>query len=162
MRPHRIDDFSALHATWSDADVVRFLGGKPLTREESWARLLRYVGHWTLLGYGMWAVETRDSSDYLGDIGFLDAKRDIDPPFHDTPEIGWVLASHAHGKGYATEAVHAALEWGDQHFSRDTRTVCIIHPDNLPSLRVAEKCGYRELHRTTYKNEPTIVLGRLA
>jgi RimJ/RimL family protein N-acetyltransferase len=124
-------------------------------------RLLRYVGHWTLLDYGMWAVETRGSGEYVGDIGFFNAKREIDPSLGDEPEIGWVLASHAHGKGYATEAVRAVVAWGDRRF-HGARTVCLIHPDNAPSLRVAEKCGYRELHRTTYKSQPAIVLGRLA
>jgi RimJ/RimL family protein N-acetyltransferase len=159
LRLHRADDFEACYAIWSDPDVVRFLGGRPLSREEAWARLLRYVGHWTLLGFGMWAVERRDKGEYIGDVGFFDGKREIEPPFGDAPEIGWVLASNAHGKGYATEAVSAAIEWRDARFGR-VRTVCIVHPENAASLRVAEKCGYRETHRTTYKNEPAIVMER--
>ena len=161
LRQHRIADFDACLGVWSDPEVVRYVGGKPLTREDVWARVLRYVGHWTLLGFGMWAVESRDSGKYLGDIGFLNACRDIDPPFGDTPEIGWVLGKAAHGKGYATEAVRAVVEWGDRRFGR-VRTVCLIHPDNRASLRVAEKCGYVESHRTTYKGEPAVVLARLA
>ena len=55
LRPHTLDDFPATFAMWSDPEVVRFIGGRPFTREEAWARLLRYVGHWTMLGYGMGA-----------------------------------------------------------------------------------------------------------
>jgi RimJ/RimL family protein N-acetyltransferase len=161
LRLHRIEDFDRCHAIWSDPHVVRFLGGKPFTREEAWSRLLRYIGHWTALDYGMWAVETRDTGDYVGDIGFLDAKRELDPPFGDTPEVGWVLDTQAHGKGYATEAVRAALDWGDRHFS-GRRTVCLIDTANLPSIRVAEKCGFQEFHRTTYKGQPVILFDRLA
>jgi len=160
LRPHTLDDFPATFAMWSDPEVVRFIGGRPFTREEAWARLLRYVGHWTMLGYGMWAVECRESATYVGEVGFFDAKRDMSPPL-DAPEVGWVLAPHAHGKGYATEAVRAALAWGDPHFG-GAETRCLIHPENRASLRVAEKCAYRELWRTTYKNDPAIILGRMA
>ena len=86
-------------------------------------------------------------------------KRELEPPILGFPEIGWVLAPHAHGRGYATEAVQAAVAWGDQHFGA-TRTVCLIHPENLRSIRVAEKCGYKELHRTTYKGQPTTLFER--
>jgi RimJ/RimL family protein N-acetyltransferase len=64
-----------------------------------------------------------------------------------------------HGKGYATEAVAAVLAWGDAHFS-DPRTICLIHPDNVASIRVAQKCGFHEWQRATYRGEPTIVFER--
>ena len=161
LRPHSLDDFAASFAMWSDPEVVRYIGGRPFTREEAWARLLRYVGHWQLLGYGMWAVVARDSGDWVGEVGLFDGKRDLDPPL-DAPEIGWVLAPQSHGKGYATEAVRAVIAWGDQRFGVESRSLCLIHPENRASLRVAEKCGYRELRRVTYKNDPAIILGRLA
>jgi RimJ/RimL family protein N-acetyltransferase len=63
------------------------------------------------------------------------------------------------GKGYATEAVVAVLAWGDAHFS-DPRTICLIHPDNLASIRVAQKCGFHKWQRATYRGEPTILFER--
>jgi len=159
LRCHRLEDFANCASMWGDALVTRHIGGKPLTREESWARLLRYVGHWALLGFGLWAVEERESGDYVGDIGFANFQREIQPQLPDVPEMGWVLAPRAHGKGYATEAVRAAAGWGDTRFS-GSQTFCLIHPENTASLRVAEKCGFRELHRTTYKEQPTIVFLR--
>ena len=66
-----------------------------------------------------------------------------------------MLAPWAHGKGFATEAVRAILAWGAAHLGG--RTVCMIDPANLASIRVAEKCGYKEFARTTYKGEPTIL-----
>ena len=146
---------------WSDPEVVRYIGGRPFTREEVWARLLRYVGHWQMLGYGMWAVEAQGSGDFVGEVGFFDGRRDIDPPI-DAPEIGWVLAYASHGKGYATEAVRAVIDWGEQRFGAGSRSLCLIHPENRASIRVADKCGYREICRTVYKNDPTIILGRMA
>lgn len=159
LRGHRIEDLPDVAALWADPAVTRYIGGKPLSREEAWARLLRYAGHWAWLGFGFWAVEEKATGNFVGELGFADLKRDIEPRLDGTPEIGWVLATRAHGKGYATEAVRAVLAWGDARFGA-TRTVCLIHPENLPSLRVAGKCGYQEYQRTTYKGDPTILLAR--
>jgi RimJ/RimL family protein N-acetyltransferase len=160
LRCNRVEDLEVSLGMWSDLRVMQYLGAKALSREEAWTRLLRRVGHWALLGYGFWAVEEPCTGQYVGAVGFMNAYRDIAPPLGDAPEIGWVLASHAQGKGYATEAVRAAVAWGDERFGA-VQTVCLIHPDNRASMRVAEKCGYRELYRTTYKEQPAIVLGRL-
>ncbi|MEZ0172565.1 GNAT family N-acetyltransferase [Microvirga sp. TS319] len=159
LRMHGIADFTESLALWRDPEVTRFLGGRPFTREEIWARLVRYVGHWALLGFGYWAVEEKTTGRFLGEVGFADFKRHIEPSFDGLPEVGWMIAPHAHGKGYATEAVRAAIAWGDAHFEGE-RTVCIVAPENRPSIRVAEKCGYRELLRTTYKDNPMIMFAR--
>lgn len=70
-------------------------------------------------------------------------KRELIPSIEGIPELGWALATPAHGKGFATEAVRTALRWGDEHLER-SQTVCIIAPDNVASIHVAEKCGYQE------------------
>lgn len=154
LRGHRVDDYDACAALWGDPGVTRFIGGKPSTREEVWARLLRYAGLWTLLAYGYWAVEDKADGGFVGDIGFADFRRDISPSLDGLPEMGWVLSPRVHGRGYATEAVAAALAWGDARFG-SAATSCIIDPENLASIRVAHKNGYRELARTTYKGSPT-------
>ena len=159
LRSHRLDDFPDCAAMWMDPEVTRFIGGKPSTQEEVWARLLRYAGHWSLLGYGYWALEEKATGRFIGELGFADVRRSIEPSLREIPELGWALASHAHGKGYATEAVRAAITWSEEHFGA-VRTACILHPDNAPSIRVAEKCGYREFQRTTYKGAPTIMFVR--
>ena len=144
---------------WSDPRVVEHVGGKPLTEEEAWTKFLRYLGHWAALGFGYWVVEEKATSTFVGEIGFADYKRDLQPPLHGIPEGGWVLASHAHGKGYATEAVRAITAWGDAHFGR-VRTACIIHPENAASIRVALKCGYREAETASYKDHPVKIFFR--
>jgi RimJ/RimL family protein N-acetyltransferase len=159
LRGHRLADFARCAAMWADPEVTRHIGGKPLSKEESWAKLLRYVGHWSLLGFGFWAIEEKASGGFVGELGFADFKRDMAPPLGGVPELGWALAAGAHGKGYATEAVRAAVAWGDTRFGA-TRTVCLIRPDNRRSISVAEKCGYREAARATYKGHPTIVFAR--
>lgn len=159
LRGHRLDDFKHCAAMWAEAKVTQYTTGKPLSGEESWRRLLGYVGHWSLLGFGYWVAEEKATGNFVGEIGFADYKRDLEPSLKDIPEIGWVLVSRAHGKGYATEAVRAALAWGDAHFVK-ARTACIISPENLASIRVAVKCGYREFARATYKERPTVMYVR--
>ena len=159
LRGHRLDDFGPCAAMWADPTVTRHIGGKPSTEEESWTRLLRYVGHWAMLGFGYWVVEEQATGGFVGEIGFANYKRDLALPFKDNPEAGWVFISESHGKGYATEAVRAVTAWGDEHFG-PTPTYCIITPENTPSIRVAEKCGYREFQITTYKGHPAKVFVR--
>ena len=160
LRLPRLEDFEENLAMWADPAVVRYISGKPTTREDMWARLLRYVGHWSLLGYGFWMVREKSTGRFVGNVGFGDFQRDISPPLGDAKEAGWVLASWSHGKGFATEAVHAALGWAQARFGPE-RVVCIIHPDNAGSLQVARKCGFREFALGTYKGEPTRMLERL-
>ena len=69
LRGHRISDFPAMVALWSDAEVTRFIGGRAFTREECWARYLRYRGHWCCLGYGYWVVEEKATGDSLAKRG---------------------------------------------------------------------------------------------
>lgn len=155
LRGHRIEDFAACSDIWGDPEVVRYIMGKPLSPEDVWARILRYVGHWALLGYGFWAVEEKATGQMIGDLGMAEFKRDVIRGFDGVPELGWVLASRAQGKGYATEAVRAAVAWGQANLGT-SRMVCLIHPDNVASIRVAEKCGFREIERIQYKDQPTV------
>jgi RimJ/RimL family protein N-acetyltransferase len=157
LRGHRMDDFPACAAMWADPVVTRHFGHS-FSEEESWTRFLRYFGHWSVLGFGYWLVEERRTGKFVGEVGFANYKRAIEPPL-DAPEIGWALAAQFHGKGYATEAVRAAIAWGEEHLG-PSRTTCIIAPQNLLSIRVAEKCGYQESLRTTYKGQPSIVFVR--
>ena len=159
MRPHRVEDFDDLAAMWAEPAVVRFISGNPSSRQDSWARLLRYLGHWRALPYGYWALEDKASGQFLGEAGFADFKRDIQPPLDGTPEIGWILRTAAHGRGLASEAVAAAVSWGDANLDSD-RTVCIVDPVHAASLRVARKNGYRELVRTTYQGQAALLLER--
>jgi RimJ/RimL family protein N-acetyltransferase len=139
--------------------VYRFIAGKPSSREECWNRLLRYVGHWTLLNFGYWAIEEKISGEYIGETGFGDFKRDITPSLDGTIELGWALAPAYHKKGYATEALTTIIAWGEQNLDC-IKTSCIISPENTASIRVAEKFGFIEVARTTYKDDPMILYHR--
>jgi|SRR5579871_31557 RimJ/RimL family protein N-acetyltransferase len=159
LRGHTVEDFPESAAMWGDPRVTRYIRENPFTAEETWSRLLRYAGHWAVLGFGYWVVQEKLRGKFLGEVGFADYKRDLQPSLDGIPEIGWVLAPHAHGQGFATEAVAAAVAWGDSKF-RERRTACIIAPDHPASIRVATKCGYQEFQRTTYHGHPTVIYVR--
>jgi RimJ/RimL family protein N-acetyltransferase len=161
LRGHTLADVAECTAMWADPDVTRYIGGRSASAEDSWARVLRYAGLWALLGYGYWVARERATGRFVGEVGLADFRRDLTPPLDGAPEVGWALAPWAHGQGFATEAVRAALAWSDAHI-RPARSVCLIHPENAASLRVAEKCGFREAARATYKGAETLVLERCA
>jgi RimJ/RimL family protein N-acetyltransferase len=158
LRGLRMEDFANSAAMWSDPKVTQHILERPLTEEESWARFLRYAGHWAMLGFGYWMIVEKQTGKFVGEAGFADYKRQIEPSLKGVPESGWVLASHAHGKGLATEAVQAITSWGDTHF--ETPTACIIAPENAASIRVAAKCGYRKVQNTTYHGHATVMFKR--
>lgn len=160
LRAHRLDDFPAFAAMWAEPLTVRYISGKPSTENQSWMRLLTFSGLWPLLGFGIWAVEEKRTGAYAGQVGFSEFRREIEPSLIGTPEIGWVFAPAFHGRGFASESVSAALRWSDA--LAVARTVCIVGEDNLASLRVAEKAGYREFARTVFNESAVVMLERFA
>ena len=159
LRAHRRDDFDAVAEMWANEEVVRFISGRPYSRSESWSRLIRFGGHWQIMGFGSWAVEDRATGSYLGSLGFSEYMREMTPSVEGIPEAGWALAPSAQGQGLAFEAMVAVLDWADEHLSSD-KTVALFAPDNTRSIRLAEKCGYVRSGTTTLAEELTLVMER--
>ncbi|MGZ5037690.1 MAG: GNAT family N-acetyltransferase [Usitatibacter sp.] len=135
MRQLRESDWDPLALMYADPDVMRFIGtGVTLNREETWRSIANMLGHWQLRGFGMWALEIRETGEIAGRAGF------IEPPGWPGFELGWLLGKPYWGKGYATEAARAALRHGFDAMGRE-RIVSFIRPGNAPSIRVAERLG---------------------
>ena len=158
LTPVAATDFDDLSALWSNEDFTRHIMGRALSQEEVWFRLLRDLGHWAALGHGNWTIRLRDGGAYLGSVGVFDYRRDLTPPF-DAPELGWGVAPAFQGKGYAAEALGAALAWADE-FLAAPRAVCMIAPENLASLKLAARVGFRPYATATYKAQPVQLLER--
>ncbi|WP_394841884.1 GNAT family N-acetyltransferase [Pendulispora brunnea] len=159
LRGFRPDDLEAYSAMLSDPQFIRHVASQAIPREDVWARILRHIGHWAVFGFGVWALEEKATGRFAGEVGFSRLERDIAPPFGEAPEAGWGLAPWSHGQGFAKEATAAIHRWFDGEFG-PRRTVCMIRPANTVSMRIAEKCGYRELHRVPYRGAPMVVFER--
>ena len=160
LRGHGRSDLADCAAMWGDPAVVQFIGdAQPLDGEAVWSRLLRYAGHWALMGYGYWCVRERTTGRFVGDVGFVNLHRTTEPPLGDAPEIGWVVAVSAQGRGLAAEAVAAALAWADTRLAAP-ETVCIIDPEHVRSIRIAETAGYRRRAPARYKGRSITIFAR--
>jgi RimJ/RimL family protein N-acetyltransferase len=130
--PHDVDPYAEMMA---DPEVARHLGdGQPLARADAWRQLAMFVGHWTLRGFGVWAVEERATGAFVGRIGCFEPEGW--PGF----EIAYTLARPAWGQGYAREAARAALVYARETLGR-ADVISIIRPANAGSIRVAEALG---------------------
>jgi RimJ/RimL family protein N-acetyltransferase len=159
LRPHRLDDLDARSAMTGNEQVMRHFSDIQ-DREDNWARLLRYAGHWALLGWGLFAVEEKTTGRFIGEVGLANFGRQLGKDFDGAPEAGWILDQWAEGQGFATEAIRAAIGWHERRFGR-SRQVCIIAPKNVPSLRVAEKIGFQPFAERLYHDERVILHERL-
>jgi RimJ/RimL family protein N-acetyltransferase len=162
LRGHTVEDLDDCASMWASEVVTRFIGGRPFSREEAWGKLQRNVGHWALLGFGLWVVCERLSGRFVGEVGMARFERELSPAGAAAadPELGWVLAPWSHGQGFASEAVRAVLAWGAGRFGPGQRVSCLVHPGNAASLRVAARCGFVERQRVDYHGEPGVILER--
>lgn len=161
LRGCKLSDFSAVAAMQADGAVMRYIAGAPVSEEDAWSKFVRMHGLWALTGVGFWLVEEKASGTVIGEVGLADFKRAVDPPLGLDPEYGWMLATAAQGKGFASEALGAALGWGDRRFP-GARFCCIIDKDNTPSVRLAERHGFRRERPAVYKGKGIIVFRRPA
>ncbi len=130
------EDLDAYAAITADAEVMRFIGGSPLSREEAWRSLGYLLGHWRIRGFGLWAAEDRCSGELVGRIGLYR------PEGWPGLEVGWLVRRDRWGEGLATEGGRAALAWAFRELDAD-RVISVIEPANGASIRVAEKLGER-------------------
>ena len=137
LRPFREQDIAALHALMQDPEVMRYVGDRRVpTLQETWRAVAGWIGHWTLRGYGMWAIEERASGNLIGRAGI------INPAEWPGPEVGYLLGRDWWGQGYATEAARAAMDWGFATIGFD-RLISLIDPANAASVAVAERLRER-------------------
>jgi RimJ/RimL family protein N-acetyltransferase len=129
------EPFAALNR---DPEVVRHLQG-PMSRERSDAFVDRIAACWAERGYGLWALEVRETGDFVGYTGLWPADF---LPSGPAVEVGWRLARAAWGHGYAPEAAGEALRHGFEELDLP-EVVSFTAAGNLASLRVMEKIGLR-------------------
>jgi RimJ/RimL family protein N-acetyltransferase len=147
LRGWREDDLEPLAAMNADPEVMRFIGdGSVRSREQTAAGLARAMREWHDRGFGLFAVELRDTGELAGWAGL--AIPHFLPEVLPAVEIGWRLGRSFWGRGIATEAAREALRFGFTDADLD-RIISICHVGNHASARVMTKLGMREERRTT-------------
>jgi RimJ/RimL family protein N-acetyltransferase len=137
LRPPEPRDFEALHAMWSDPEVMRDLG--PIkTTANSRATITRHLGYGPSHGLGFHVVERREDGAVLGFCGLKPGAPDT--PIDGEVEIGWMFARAHWGKGYAREAAAASLAWAWAN-REEPRVVAITSASNLASRALMERLG---------------------
>jgi len=149
----RESDLDAYAEMCGDPDVMRFIGdGRPLTRVEAWRHMALVVGHWQLRGFGLWAVQERETGLVAGRVGCWQ------PEGWPGLEIGWMLRRSFWGRGFATEAALAALEYAFGRLGQE-RVISLIDPDNGPSIAVALRLGMHMQEYTQVMGHPVVMYG---
>lgn len=138
FREMTLPGLDAMSALLGDPEVMTYYPA-PKSRDEAAAWIAWNQANYARHGYGLWLVETHDG-EFVGDCGLtwqnVNGRSEL--------EVGYHVRVELQGRGYATEAALACLE-----YARDVvgagRLVAIIHPDNMASRRVAERIGMRHL-----------------
>ncbi|MGY2850609.1 MULTISPECIES: GNAT family N-acetyltransferase [Bradyrhizobium] len=137
LRPWRASDVAENTKMLSDPETARFItpDHQPVTSAlKGWRNAAVISGHWALYGFGMFAVEEKSSSRYIGRVG------PYYPPEWPGFEVGWGIAKEHRGKGYAVEAARAAIDFVFANFTVD-RIIHCIDPANAASQAVARRLG---------------------
>lgn len=127
-------DLGEISALLGDPVVMRYYPA-PKTREEASRWISWNQDNYATYGFGLWIIET-NAGDFVGDCGLTWQHVNGAPRL----EVGYHVRSELHGRGYATEAAGACLEFARTSTDADA-LVAILHPENRASERVAEKLG---------------------
>lgn len=137
LRPPVQEDFKAWSDFALDEEAARYIGGVA-PPSMAWRAMAAVTGSFALLGFGMFSVVEKETGAWVGRVG------PWMPEGWPGTEVGWGLARHVWGKGYATEAAQASIDWAFETLGW-TEVIHCIHPDNAPSQKVAQRVGSRIL-----------------
>lgn len=148
LRQFCAGDLEAYAAMLADPEVVAYIGsGETLSRTQAWKNMAMVLGHWSIRGYGLWAVEEKATQTLMGRVGLYY------PEGWPGLEVGWMLARSYWGYGYALESAKAVV---DVAFSQlqCPKLISLIHPENVRSQRVAQRLGSQKTTTLTLNDLP--------
>ncbi len=156
LRVPQAGDFDAYAAMNADEEAMRFIGGR-MPRAAAWRKFLVMPGAWAIQGFAMFSVIEKDSGRWLGQLG------PWQPEGWPGTEVGWAFIRSAWGKGFATEAGIAAVDWAFEHLGW-TEVIHSINPGNHASQALAQRLGSSNLGPgklpAPFENEPIDIWGQ--
>jgi len=133
LRQWNEGDFKSFARYYADKDDAKYVGGQK-DSDQAWRHMALQVGHWKLKGFGYWAVDLRDTNEFVGCAGLWQS------PGWPELELGyWLLKVHQ-GKGYALEACLRCIDFARADLKANS-LVSYIDPSNEPSIRLAKRLG---------------------
>ena len=150
FRTWRPSDFDVYEGWCKRIEIMRYLGGKTFDKIQAWRHMAYLTGHWTMFGYGYYVCEEKASGTMIGRVGYTNH------PGWPGFELGWTIIPEYQGRGYATEAARMLLGYAFDEL-KQPRVISLIHPDNAPSRRVAEKLGQKIEGETEVLTMPVLI-----
>jgi ribosomal-protein-alanine N-acetyltransferase len=143
LRPWNLDDAPALFGILQELDILKYFPPTVFTLEKTQRYIDHQLNHWQKNGYGHWAVTLKEDPSVLGWDGleFL--------PETGENEVAYLLSRRVWGRGFATQAAQAALKFGFETANLQA-IIGLVHPQNIGSIRVLEKCGLTFIDRRVY------------
>ena len=143
LRPWQAEDAEAWYQVLQEPDLLKYFPEtQPPSRRMADRYIEHHLEHWRTHGYGHWVVATRGDDRVVGWTGLEYV------PELEQAELAYLLSRSVWGRGYATEAGRAAVCFGFETV-RLVELIALVHPENVASIRVAEKCGMTLLDRVT-------------
>ncbi len=144
LRPFSMADLAMLKPIVQEPDIFHYFPNQdPWTDEKTEGYIQYQINHWHLYGYGHWALVRNETGQIIGWNGL-----EFLPDTNET-EVGYLLSKAFWGKGYATEAAIAAIQFGIKKIKLN-EIIGLTHPENIASQRVLEKCGFSFTRSATY------------
>jgi RimJ/RimL family protein N-acetyltransferase len=135
LRLPQARDFDRFAEMYGDEETARYIGGH-LARASAWRKFLAMPGAWAIQGFAMFSVIEKASGLFIGQLG------PWQPEGWPGTEVGWAFHRSAWGKGYATEAGFAAIDWAFENLGWD-EVIHSIDPENIASQALAKRLGSR-------------------
>lgn len=137
FRPLTNFDLDDLATLYTDADVMRYLGG-PRSRDEVQRVLSRYISEYEMYGHSFFATIQKSNQRFIGQCGLLNQEVEGQAEI----ELGYVLARQYWERGLALEGIQALKDYGLKNLGL-SRVISLIPPDNQAAVQIAEKIGMR-------------------
>jgi [ribosomal protein S5]-alanine N-acetyltransferase len=143
LRPWKPEDADALLGILQEPDILKYYPPTSFTLEKTQRYIDHHLKHWQECGYGHWAVTLKTDGRLIGWDGLEYL------PETDEIEVAYLLSHQVWGLGYATEAAQVAVKYGFEKAGLRA-IIGLVHPDNIGSIRVLEKCGLSYIDRKVY------------
>ncbi len=149
--PFSDEHIEGLHALNADPEVMRYISGRPETREQTVAMVERVKQRWVEFGYAWWSFIARDSGQIVGAGALQNLRRDasLSPDPACPLEIGWRLRRDCWHQGLATEAARAIANFAFDSIRAD-ELYAVCNPDNVASAKVMQRLGMQDCGLQTW------------